>query len=182
MVLAAASHGEASSAILRGKLIRNRLLCTTLPTPPADAASLEPQVGNDATARERYQARVENTACAGCHLLLDPVGFGFEAYDGLGRYRDGMDASGEIAGTDIGGAFNGAAELTGLLANSAQVSRCFVSQWLQYALGRPSASDLECTVSDLTTEFVDNQRSIPHLMSAFSVHPAFVERTTEVMP
>lgn len=188
LVLAAASHGEQSSPILRGKLIRTRLLCGALPPPPADAAANEPMLPATATARERYEARIAITRCSGCHLLLDPVGFGLEAYDGLGRFRTELggreiDAAGQLIDAgDATGSFSGAAELAGMLVASDDASRCFTRQWTEYAMGRPIGADAACTAGDLGAEFLASGRSMPALFESLATHPAFVDRGTEVSP
>jgi hypothetical protein len=188
LVLAAASHGEQSSAILRGKLIRTRLLCAELPPPPADAAALEPDLPPDATPRDRYEARIAQPLCAGCHVLMDPVGFALEGYDGLGRFRTdiggrAVDDLGEIrAGGDATATFRGAGELADVLANSEAVSQCFARQFMRYALARPSGRDTICVENDLGTEFRNGGRSLKHLFESLASHPAFVERIGEVTP
>nr|MDQ3036063.1 DUF1588 domain-containing protein [Myxococcota bacterium] len=186
LVLAAASHGEQSSPILRGKLIRTRLLCGALPPPPADAAASEPMLDADATARERYEARIAIPRCSSCHLLLDPVGFGLEAYDGLGRFRTeiggrDVDDAGELIGAgDATGTFTGAAELAAMLAGSDDASQCFTRQWMEYAMGRTIATDAMCTADDVGAAFVASGRSMPALFESLATHPSFVERVTEV--
>lgn len=186
LVLAAGAHGEQSSPILRGKLIRNRFLCGLLPPPPADAIASEPTLGPDATARERYEARIANPTCSGCHVLLDPIGFGLEAYDGLGRFRTELggreiDDAGELIGAgDATGAFDGAAELAAMLAGSDDASHCFARQWTEYALGRPVHAEAMCTADDLGDQFVAGGRSIPALFGALATHPSFVARRAEV--
>ncbi|AKF10947.1 DUF1588 domain-containing protein [Sandaracinus amylolyticus] len=189
LVLAAASHGEQSSPILRGKLIRTRLLCTNMPPPPVDAQESEPSLPATATARERYEARIASSRCMGCHTLLDPVGFGLEAYDGLGRFRSelggrAIDDVGEIAaGGDASGTFDGASELFALLVASDDASRCFAQQWTEYALGREVRADLTCSVGDLGDAFVGSGRAMPVLFESLATHPSFVERRAqEVSP
>lgn len=188
LVLAAYSHGDQPSAILRGKLIRTRMLCTELPPPPPGAQAAEPMLPATATARERYEARVAQPLCAGCHVLLDPIGFALENYDGLGRFRTevggvAIDASGEIrAAGDATATFDGAGELSSVLANSQDVSQCFTRQFMRYALGRGSGRDTVCVENDLGIEFRDGGRSSRHLFESLAAHPAFVERVGEVAP
>jgi hypothetical protein len=183
LVLAATSHGDRSSPILRGKLIRTRFLCTALGSPPAGAIAAEPSLPDTATARERYEARIANGTCASCHVYLDPIGFGLERFDGLGRLRteiDGLpvDEVGELleAG-DATGTFVGPEELGDVLAGSEDVTRCFTRQLMRYAIGRDDGRDTMCMESDLAGAFLASDRSMPALFRALGESPAFVERT-----
>lgn len=130
-----------SSPIHRGELIRERMLCQPLPPPPPALDVSPPAPDPDLSTRERYQQHASDPACAGCHRLIDPIGFAFEHYDGVGRYRerDGehqIDASGELTRAgDAEGSFDGVAELGARLADSADVRACYASQWLEFALG-----------------------------------------------
>ncbi len=90
--------------------------------------------------RERSAQHEVDPTCSGCHQMLDPIGFGFENFDTLGRYRseDGgkaVDASGNVVATrDIDGPFNGVAELGKKLAASSEVKECVTRQWFRYAI------------------------------------------------
>jgi hypothetical protein len=114
-----------SSPIHRGVMIREQLLCQELPPPPPDLNISPPPVDPSLSTRERYAAHSEVAACAGCHVLIDPIGFGFEHFDGIGRYRsmDGVhpvDASGEVIGTAASnGLFTGVGGLSDLIGTDA---------------------------------------------------------------
>ncbi|MCP4500296.1 MAG: DUF1588 domain-containing protein [Deltaproteobacteria bacterium] len=100
-VQALLAKSDQNSPIARGVFIRERILCEPLPPPPDDVPIIPPDVDPDATTRERFAAHTENPSCASCHWLIDPIGFGFEHYDALGRYRSAknrfpVDASGEV--------------------------------------------------------------------------------------
>jgi hypothetical protein len=139
-VLAAA---EQTSPILRGKFVRERLLCQPIPAPPAGVIITPPKFDPKVTTKERFIQHRRDPTCAGCHELMDPVGFTFEHYDAIGRWRavDGafpVDAVGDLSGTDdADGKFDGAIELGARLAKSQQVRRCIATQWFRFALGRP---------------------------------------------
>ncbi|MFT5454728.1 MAG: hypothetical protein ACI9K2_001206 [Myxococcota bacterium] len=121
-----------SSPIHRGVLVRERLLCQHLPPPPADLDISPPPVDPSLSTRERYSAHSDVPACAGCHDLIDPIGFGFEHFDGAGVYRevDGVhpvDASGEVVGSATSdGLYVGVGELAALVAEDAQA--CWVER------------------------------------------------------
>jgi hypothetical protein len=180
--MAKAAHGEVSSVILRGKLIRLNILCGALGSPPAGAQALEP-LGADATPRQRYEARKALPQCAGCHTLMDPLGFAFESFDGLGRYRtqingQPVDNAGQVAGTQsTNGTVQGAGELGRLLSGSNEVATCFVRQWFRYAYGQSDeAVPLACSATDAASTFISSGRSARTLLRAFAEHPSFVQR------
>jgi hypothetical protein len=148
-----------TAPVLRGEFVRTQLLCQTLPPPPDNVEFEPPDVDPDATARERYSEHTANAECAACHALMDPIGFGFEHYDGAGGWRaveNGfpIDASGELVGTrDIDGPFDGVEGLASKLAQSEEARACVVTQWFRYAHGREEADDDACTFQWLEERF-----------------------------
>jgi len=140
-ILASLAKSNQTDPIHRGKFIRERLLCETVPAPPANANITPPVVTPDATTRERFNQHRANPACAGCHVLMDDIGLGFEHYDALGQWRDTdnglpIDATGNIVGSDVEGPFDGAIDLAQKLAGSQQVRDCLAQTWYRFALGR----------------------------------------------
>jgi hypothetical protein len=158
-ILAANAHSEQTSPVHRGKLVRERLLCQSMPSPPPGVVVTLPPPKAGQTVRERYRTHAENSYCAGCHTLMDPIGLGFEAYDAIGRFRtteqgSPVDASGELLYSDVDGSFRGVPELSGRLASSAQVSNCVARQWFRYASGRQDSPEDTCSVQSVTEQFV----------------------------
>ncbi|MEM9188819.1 MAG: DUF1588 domain-containing protein, partial [Myxococcota bacterium] len=145
--LASHSNFAQSSPIHRGVTVRERLLCQELPPPPSNVEIEEPEVDPNVPTRERFAQHREDPACASCHILIDPIGFGFEAYDAVGRYRrmDGgspVDTSGEITSTtDADGLFEGMGELAERLSQSEHVRQCVTHQWLRFALGHEVSAE-----------------------------------------
>ncbi len=92
-LLAVNSKPNQSSPIHRGKFVRERLLCQTLAPPPNNVNIQPPEVDPTATTREKFSQHSSDPACAGCHRLMDPIGFGFESYDGIGQFRTRIMAS-----------------------------------------------------------------------------------------
>jgi hypothetical protein len=101
------AHLNRSSPTLRGKFIRENLLCTAVPAPPDDVETTLPEEVGDAhlpqTTRDRMAAHMHEPRCAACHETMDPLGFAFEAYDQFGRFRtheNGLpvDSSNELDG------------------------------------------------------------------------------------
>src|SRR5690606_26349670 len=98
-------------------------LCDILDPPPADVMFELPVPDASSTARERFSEHSSNPSCKGCHELMDPLGFGFENFDTLGRFRatesgQTIDASGSIIDSDVDGTFVGVRELADKLAAS----------------------------------------------------------------
>jgi len=142
-VLTATSHTFRTSPTLRGKYVLDVLLGEPPPPPPANAGVLagERQDAPAATFRESLRRHAGDPACAACHARIDPLGFGLEAYDGIGRWRDttaaGIDASGRLPG---GLTFTGPEELkAALLRRKSQFLRNASAQMLSFALGRAVA-------------------------------------------
>jgi hypothetical protein len=90
---------------LRGKALRELLLCQKVPRPPpnVDFSIIENPKSTMKTARERLTAHRSNPVCAGCHKLTDPIGLALENFDGAGQFREAergapIDASGSRDG------------------------------------------------------------------------------------
>lgn len=147
---------ERTSPVMRGQWVLARLLASPPPPPPANIPSIDAQPSSAGMSmRQRLSAHVSNPACAGCHDLMDPIGFGLENYDGIGAYRTldngvPVDASGELNGRD---AFNGAFELEALLKKDPRLPRAVVRYLVGYALGRELGPRDECLLSSLSESF-----------------------------
>lgn len=177
-VMATHAMPNRTSPVLRGLFVRERLLCTTLPDPPPDVPP-PPTVDPDVPVREQFEQHTADPACAGCHSLIDDLGFGLEHYDGLGAFRftepSGIpiDATASLTATDVDGEFEGAVELAERLADSRQVQDCAVTQWFRYAAGRPSTSADGCALAELQTEFDATGGDIVELLVAIVTHDSF---------
>ena len=133
------SHAGRSSPTLRGRAIREVLMCQPVPNPPGNVNFTAVQdVHNQATptARSRLFAHSTDEVCAGCHKLTDPAGLSLERFDGIGAFRSTenatpIDASGMLDGMH----FEGAAGLGKTLAASPDTPQCVAARALQYATG-----------------------------------------------
>jgi hypothetical protein len=119
------SHGNQTSPVHRGKLIRLNVMCGHIEPPPANANTTPPAPTTATTTRQRFEQHLADATCASCHVMMDPIGLGFENFDGIGAFRtmDGtgpVDATGNIVlgGADLDGTFNGPVELANRLAGS----------------------------------------------------------------
>ncbi|MCA9608245.1 MAG: DUF1592 domain-containing protein [Myxococcales bacterium] len=158
-LLAVLSKPNQSDPIHRGLFVRQRLLCQNLPPPPDDIVVVAPDPAPGLSTRERFREHSTNTRCQGCHQLMDPIGFGFEHYDALGRWRDAddgrpIDATGEVFATeDADGPFDGIPDLAAQLAGSQQVRECVARQAYRYAMQRTETSRDACSVAQVQEDF-----------------------------
>ncbi len=141
-VLTVYALAEGSSPVHRGVAVRERMLCEELPPPPANLDTSPPATDAAGTTREKYQLHSSLPECASCHSLIDPIGFGFEHYDHLGRWRDEesgfpIDATGDVDGL----AFDGAMDLGELLLSDSRFRSCYVETWRRWGLGEEACAD-----------------------------------------
>ncbi len=169
--------------ILRGRFIREKLFCSTPPDPPDDIVDTRDTVDDpNATERERLAVHRADPACAGCHTLMDPIGFGLENFDASGRWRDleggqPVDVSGQIVGTDVAGAFVGPIELASKVAQSRDVEACLVTHWSRFANGRAETEQDACGTAWLVDQFRGSGRSLRELVLSMTQTDAFLYRT-----
>jgi len=174
------AHGNQSSPVHRGLIVRQNVMCQAISPPPANANTTPPPPSTATSTRERFEQHVADPACAGCHSIIDPPGIAFEHYDAIGAYRtvDGLgdvDASGEIiaADDDLIGPFDGAIELTERLAASAQVKDCVANQWFRFALGRIETVDDSCSTESIHEQFRRSNGNVRELLSSIAQSDAF---------
>jgi len=181
-LMATHANVNQSSPVFRGKFVREQLMCNTLPLPPNDLVIEPPQLDPEKTTKEQFEEIGANPACAGCHTLMNPIGFIFEHYDGVGQWRDqqngkDIDAVGEVVQTDdIDGEYDGAIELASALAGSTQVQECVSSQWFRFAYNRTVTAEDSCSVEQLNQVFVDSNFNIKALLVALTQTNAFLYR------
>ena len=142
------SHPGASSPTLRGKAVREHLLCQTIPPPPGDVDfSLVRDTDNPEfrTARDRLTEHRNNPTCAGCHTLMDPIGLALEIFDASGVFRNMengalIDTSGQWLGQE----YSDARELTLMLKKDPTLTSCLVQRAYNYGTARePTPSEVQ---------------------------------------
>lgn len=134
-ILMSHSTSDSASPVHRGKLVRSRFFCQSMPPPPPGVIAALPPFVPGQSNRDRFAEHSKSEACSGCHRLMDPIGLGFEGFDAMGRSID-VDSHGEvIAGGKADGAFNGMPELARRLATDDAVQACFLSMWSRHVLG-----------------------------------------------
>jgi hypothetical protein len=187
-----------TSPTARGIFIREQLLCQHVPNPPPGVNTQvpEPSADRPLLRRQRMQMHVENPTCATCHRLMDPIGFGLENYDAVGRWRDKeviefessgpkrnaagkkielpIDGKGEIAGL-ANSAFSEPRAIGRLLAESRACQECVVKQLFRYTFGRlETAADRE-TVRNTFATFRDSRFRFKELLVALVRAPQFLD-------
>lgn len=154
--LAIYSHSGRSSPTLRGRAIREVLMCQPVPNPPGNVNFTAVQdVHNKAmpTARNRLGAHSTDPVCASCHKITDPLGLSLERFDGIGAYRRiENDAEIDPSGSMDGKSFVGATGLGQQLAASLDTTQCVASRALQYATARNS-DEVSRQVANLEKRF-----------------------------
>jgi len=179
-ILTLTTPGSRTDPVVRGKWFYTKILCGLVPDPPADVPMLpEPEPGQ--SVRERLAQHRADPACAGCHQLMDPIGFGFENYDGVGLWRDQengapVDNSGAVPIGDVAGPFNGAVEFAQKLGQSRDVRACYAGRYLNYAYGRALNTGDVCSQNAAGEAFEQAKGNVKELIAAITQTDGFLLR------
>jgi hypothetical protein len=180
-VLSSLAQPDSSSPTKRGVLVFERLLCREKPALPGNVP-LPPNPTPAQTTRERYEMihTSAGTDCPGCHLMFDPIGYGFEHFDEVGRYRateNGLPVNAASHVPDESGdplfEFDGQEALARGLVGVPTVGACVSGQLTTWVFGGSWACLGEGRRSDLvggTIGFID-------YLSSLAGEPQFVERS-----
>jgi len=160
-ILTLTSNPTRTSPVKRGKWIMENILGAAPPPPPPGVPELEEtkEAAENASLRERLLVHREDPGCASCHDQMDALGFGFENFDPVGRWRDkdgefAIDSSGTLPS---GETFNGAVELVRILKRrESEIAESVVRKMLTYALGRGLEYYDRCAVDAITTALGEN--------------------------
>ncbi len=171
-----------TSLVFRGIFVREGLLCQPVPDPPPNAQDENPPFTPTTTPREWSFARMAKPVCGACHQMLDHIGFGFEMFDPIGKYRSmdrgkPIDATGKLEGSDVDGAFDGVVELGKKLAGSKMVSDCVATQWFRYAAGRSETMRDSCSLDTLKAAMNQSGGDLRELFVAFTQTDSFLFRS-----
>ncbi|MEO7653500.1 MAG: DUF1592 domain-containing protein, partial [Bryobacteraceae bacterium] len=185
--LALTSKPADTSPTARGLFVREQFLCQHVPDPPPGTnANLPPVLETKPqTNRDRLAVHLSSPACASCHSLIDPIGFGFEKFDAIGGRRDQLrirfvpgrkeknketrtvdvplDTSGSVAGIPDSG-FSSPRELGRVLADSRQCQECVVKQLFRYGFGRPETPADRPVIDRAYSRFRDSQFRFKEIM------------------
>jgi hypothetical protein len=176
-LLALHAHPGRTSPTLRGKSIRETLLCQKIPSPPANVNFAVVQDVNNATlktTRQRLEAHLDDEECASCHKATDGLGLGLEQFDGAGQFRSTergipIDVTGKFDKVS----FDGVADLGQLFHDSPKVSECLVSTVWRYANGRNVQAGDQPAIDDLNRSFAANGYRFIALMRTIALDPGF---------
>ena len=193
LFLASTAKPDDTSPTARGLFVREQLLCQHVPPPPAGVDTNLPVLSEEKplTNKERLATHLTNPSCASCHTLIDPIGFGFEKFDGIGGRRETarvifsgkkeedppktfelpLDTSGYVAGLPSAN-FTNPRQLGELLARTEICQECIVKQLFRFATGRLETPADRSAIQQLTRQFRESQFRFKELMLALAVHRA----------
>jgi len=159
-VLVNASYPRRTSPVLRGRWLLEEILGSKVPPPPPGVPALEEAVSEDVVSlRQRLEIHRKNPECASCHNRMDPLGFGLENFDAIGRWREedngqAIDASGTLPS---GQSFQGPSQLKQiLLERSGDFERHLIKKMLGFALGRELNKFDDCVVDQAMESLQEN--------------------------
>lgn len=183
-MMALFAHADQTSPIQRGVFVRESILCEEVEPPPPSVDNNPPDPDPNLTTRERFAVHTENRACATCHRLIDPLGFGFENYDHLGRFRSEengltIDTSGEIvevAENSLEGPFSGPEEMADRLAESQTILSCLARKWFTFAMGRTHNEADRCSIDEAVEVAASDDGNLQELLIALTKSSSFRTR------
>lgn len=184
-ILTVTSYPHRTSPVLRGRWILEDLLGSEVPPPPPDAPVLNERnkKAQGQSFRQRLEQHRAKAECATCHSRIDPLGFGFENFDPLGRWRSEqgdqkVDSTGKLP---TGEEFNGPVELKELLLTKRRgeflgnLSR----KMLGYALAREINRVDMCVVQDCVGALEGGEYRFSKLLEAIVLSYPFSHRNHE---
>ena len=134
-VLTLTSHSDGISPTKRGLYVREVLLCQDIPQPPPGVDANLPPAKAGETERERFARHTTDATCAGCHTMMDPVGWGLSQFDAIGALRpDAVDVAGRIEGFTPP-EFTGPLELARRVSDSPEFAACVGTSLYRFAYG-----------------------------------------------
>ena len=178
-ILLVTSNPTRTSPVKRGKWILDNILGTPPPPPAPDIPELPPVGELKGTLRQQMESHRSNPACATCHTKMDPLGFGLENFDAIGRWREldnkqKIDPSGVLPG---GAKFSGPSELRKILLGKSEAFRnCLSEKLLTYALGRGLEYQDKCAINDLSKKLTKGNDQFSQLVLAILETDAFQKR------
>ena len=179
--LSLAGSPDGSNPVKRGKAVYTKLLCGVLPPPPPTVPPAKPATAGGTT-RQRFTEHDQNECAKGCHMLMDPIGYAFEHYDGIGRYRtmdngQPVDSTGTLNIDGVDKSFADSVELTKILSTSDTVRSCFAKQWFRFAVGRNETDADAASLAGIATAFATNQFDMRDLAPAIAASRSFRYRS-----
>jgi mono/diheme cytochrome c family protein len=184
--LAATSYPTRTSPVRRGVWVLERILGEHVPPPPPDVPDLDAQEARSVeglTLRQRTELHTRDPVCANCHRVLDPIGFGLENFDAIGRWREKNEAGVAIdpAGTlPTGAGFTSPAELKRLLAGrESDLARNLTERLMAYALGRSLEGYDEIVIDRLMARIAADDHRVRTIITEVITSYLFTHRRVE---
>jgi mono/diheme cytochrome c family protein len=182
------AYTGASSPIHRGVFISRSVLGRSLRPPPEAVAPLAADLHPSLTTRERVTLQTKPAACITCHGSINPLGFGLEHFDAVGRYRDQekgatIDATGSYekpSGGVIG--FDGAKALAAALASSEETHAAFIAQLFHHLVKQPIRAFGPSAAAELKKSFAQHDFSMRRLMVDIMAASAGKVRVADMSP
>lgn len=169
------AHVTETSPTLRGKFVRERVLCQRVPAPGdnVDLVIDEPD-GVANTLRERLERHVTDPSCASCHAFIDPPGYLFEGFDAIGAARTTdrgypVDTTGDLDGVPLADA----RDLADRLATDPRVGACLVRQLYRHASGRLETDAEGAILGELDEAFAAGGYRMNQLLAALVLSDGF---------
>jgi hypothetical protein len=171
------SHPGRTSPTLRGKALRELVLCQKVPPPPGNVSFTAVQDVNSTvhkTARARLGAHATEAMCAGCHKITDPMGLALEHFDSSGAFRttengETIDTTGELNGVK----FADAPGLGKAVHDSDATPACLVNRLYTYGMGRPVLKGEQEWLGDMRKSFAADGYRLPSLLRTIATSDAF---------
>ena len=171
------AHPGRSSPTIRGKALREMLLCQPVPPPPGNVDFTVVQDTNNAkyrTTRDRLEAHRTNPVCAGCHKLIDPMGLALENFDADGSFRlTENNVKINTTGMLDGVAFDDASGLAKAVHDNPNATQCLVRRLYAFSLGRSPTAEEAPVLTYLQNSFAANGYRVPDLMRKIATSDAF---------
>ena len=181
--LALHSHPGTTSPTLRGKALRENLLCQRVPPPPGDVDfSLVQDTSNPAfkTVRQRLAAHRENPTCAACHRLTDPVGLTLEVFDVSGVYRTTENGAPiDTTGNFRGMPYASVTELAPIIRDDPTATSCLVNRAFSYGTARLPTDDEFSWLVDTRSALIETGVGWRDLMRRIAQNPEFYTNRVE---
>ncbi len=182
-VLATTSFPNRTSPVKRGVWVLEQVLGEHVPPAPPNVPTLEKQNKKEVanlTLRQRTELHQSNASCAACHRILDPIGFGLENFDAIGRWRDQDDSGGAIDSAGVlpsGEKFTTPRELKSIIATRKEaLARNLAEKLLSYALCRKLDGYDEVVVDNLVETIAKDDYRMQTLISEIVTSYPFTQR------
>ena len=187
-VLSLTSDGTRHRPVHRGIWVSEAIFGRTPPPPPPNVEPLEPTPSNKpkATIRDQLQAHATHATCASCHRKIDPLGFAFDNYDAVGRWRTHEKVAGGL-GDDppvvASGAFTDGRQYDGpesfkklMAADLDRFAEAFIEQLATYALRRVLTVDDAPAIKAIATKSKPDQYRLRSLVEDLVLSDLFQKR------